>query len=88
MCWTMFLMPKQRILVSVAGCLGYDVLDYVSYAEAENISFSCWLLRLPRLRCTEIIKNKFWLGLCIVHTEFFIVRSIITQKLPFFKPRV
>ncbi len=53
------------LLVSVAGC---DVLvDEMGQMDAKQ-RFSCWLFKL---RCTEIIKNKFWLGLCIAHTEFF-----------------
>ncbi|VVH62013.1 hypothetical protein BSPWISOX_3006 [uncultured Gammaproteobacteria bacterium] len=32
--------------VSVAGCLGYDVLEYRAYETLKYIRFSCWLFRL------------------------------------------
>ncbi|SHN92151.1 hypothetical protein BCLUESOX_2355 [bacterium endosymbiont of Bathymodiolus sp. 5 South] len=35
-----------RSLVSVAGCLGYDVLVYRLVKHSKGASFSCWLFRL------------------------------------------
>ncbi|VVH63036.1 hypothetical protein BSPWISOX_2747 [uncultured Gammaproteobacteria bacterium] len=33
-------------LVSVAGCLGYDVLGATRHGRILGLSFSCWLFRL------------------------------------------
>ncbi len=46
MCWQIDDDIKSLKSVSVAGCLGYDVL-VVTVEEAKiHLSFSCWLFRL------------------------------------------
>ncbi|VVH63019.1 hypothetical protein BSPWISOX_2263 [uncultured Gammaproteobacteria bacterium] len=47
MCWTVdFQISMKRSTVSVAGCLGYDVL-VLEYRKLKlSNSFSCWLFRL------------------------------------------
>ena len=37
---------KYDYYVSVAGCLGYDVLASSEPAKAPEPGFSCWLFRL------------------------------------------
>ena len=46
MCWTTELSKKSQILVSVAGCLGYDVLAIDGHPPVCLARFSCWLFRL------------------------------------------
>ena len=46
MCWMKRLRKHFSPLVSVAGCLGYDVLAVQRLIMIENGCFSCWLFRL------------------------------------------
>ena len=48
MCWKTRLDERlDNLEVSVAGCLGYDVLDDKKMKSLDpDLSFSCWLFRL------------------------------------------
>ena len=47
MCWLMCCYSQQDIKgVSVAGCLGYDVLEVKTSMTKALMCFSCWLFRL------------------------------------------
>jgi hypothetical protein len=43
MCWTLTNIYRFLFLVSVAGCLGYDVLANKRKSSTDDRSFSCWL---------------------------------------------
>ena len=46
MCWLVEKERKEYDDVSVAGCLGYDVLGLVIKFDNKELGFSCWLFRL------------------------------------------
>jgi hypothetical protein len=39
MCWQPMQLVKQNMLVSVAGCLGYDVLVYLKFEQLGRHRF-------------------------------------------------
>ncbi len=46
MCWLSEKDLLELDTVSVAGCLGYDVLEQQNAQWARELGFSCWLFRL------------------------------------------
>ena len=46
MCWKLLGFFVKVPGVSVAGCLGYDVLDTLGSLAQRLERFSCWLFRL------------------------------------------
>ena len=39
MCWLMLLPSKESPVVSVAGCLGYDVLEIEEWTDKHRLRF-------------------------------------------------
>ncbi|CAC9631363.1 hypothetical protein [uncultured Gammaproteobacteria bacterium] len=46
MCWFYSAWQNKSLYVSVAGCLGYDVLALQDIMSSAYQRFSCWLFRL------------------------------------------